>query len=192
MGWPLRLVSAELRLPAKPSLVVLSIKSAPLAWWWAGPLPPDIGLIYLPFPADPRWSMMVDCVVMSKSDAKHWIVLEHSGGENDGVSTVGWDGPARHRFRGTPPLQAVDLVEPHLDEATRKLLPEISITNIERVLNTPEARDHLGVELAGTSSLIRSRNRGRPANTAGCWSRWSCRGCAGCGWTRSSRPTSPS
>lgn len=54
-GW----VSANIRLPAKPSLVVLSVKSAPLAWWWAGPLPPDIGLIYLPFPADPRGSMVI-------------------------------------------------------------------------------------------------------------------------------------
>jgi hypothetical protein len=54
-GW----VSANIRLPAKPSLVVLSVKSAPLASWWAGPLPPDIGLIYLPFPADPRGSMVI-------------------------------------------------------------------------------------------------------------------------------------
>jgi len=54
-GW----VSANIRLPAKPSLVVLSVKSAPLARWRAGPLPADIGLIYLPFPADPRGSMVI-------------------------------------------------------------------------------------------------------------------------------------
>lgn len=108
----------------------------------------------------------VDCVIMSREDAKHWIVLEHSGGENDGVSTVGWDGPARHRFRGTLAFQAVDLVAPLLDEATTQLLPGISITNIERVLGTPEARQQLGVELANGKLTLTEPRRASIAKLA--------------------------
>ena len=90
----------------------------------------------------------VDCAVRSLEDAKHWIRLEHTG-ENQGVGVVTWDGPAKQRFRGgSPALQAVDLVEPYLDEKTQALLPEMSITNIERLLNTPEAREVIGVNLS--------------------------------------------
>jgi hypothetical protein len=90
----------------------------------------------------------VDCAVRAPEDAKHWIQLEHTG-ENEGRGVVGWDGPARQRFRGgSPALQAVDLVTPYLDEKTKALLPEMSITNIERLLNTPEARHEIGVELS--------------------------------------------
>lgn len=90
----------------------------------------------------------VECAVRSPEDAKHWIQLEHTG-ENEGVGVVHWDGPARHRFRtGSAALQAVDLVAPYMDDKTQALLPEISITNIERLLNTPEARQDIGVDLS--------------------------------------------
>ncbi len=90
----------------------------------------------------------VECAVRSQEDAKHWIQLEHTG-ENKGIGVVGWDGPSRHRFRDSSrALQAIELVAPYLDDKTQALLPEISITNIERVLNTPEAREELGVDLS--------------------------------------------
>lgn len=90
----------------------------------------------------------VECAVRSPEDAKHWIQLEHTG-ENKGVGVVHWDGPARHRFRaGSPALQAIDLVTRYLDDKTQALLPEISITNIERLLNTPEARQEIGVDVS--------------------------------------------
>lgn len=92
--------------------------------------------------------MSVECAVRLPEDAKHWIRLEHTG-ENEGVGVVHWDGPARHRFRtGSPALQAVDIVAPYLDNKTQALLPEISITNIERLLNTLEARQEIGVEVS--------------------------------------------
>lgn len=89
------------------------------------------------------------CVVMSPEDANEWIGLKHTG-ENEGVGVVGWDGRATYRFRGTSPaLQAIDVVEEkgYLDSDSKKKLPKIFITNIERVLGTPEARKLLGVDV---------------------------------------------
>ncbi len=89
----------------------------------------------------------VNCVVTTREEANYWIQLEHTG-ENEGIGVVDWDGAARQRFRGgSPALQAVDLVTQFLDAKTQELLPQIAHTNIERLLNTPEARQALGVEL---------------------------------------------
>lgn len=41
----------------------------------------------------------VNCAVLSREDANHWILLKHTG-ENEGIGVVGWDGRARQRFRG--------------------------------------------------------------------------------------------
>jgi len=89
----------------------------------------------------------LQCVVLSREDANYWIRLKHTG-ENEGVGIVTWDGRAKHRFRGSSPaLQAVEMVEADnlLDADTRAKLPNIAITNIERILGTPEARRLLGV-----------------------------------------------
>lgn len=96
------------------------------------------------------------CVVMTPEDAREWIGLKHTG-ENEGVGIVSWDGRARHRFRGnSPALQAIDLVDEagYLDEDTKSKLPKISITNIERVLSTPDARRLLGVDVRGGTLVI--------------------------------------
>ncbi|MGE5619071.1 MAG: hypothetical protein ACM3US_07410 [Sphingomonadaceae bacterium] len=90
----------------------------------------------------------IACALVPEEDAKHWIRLKHTG-QNDGVGVVPWNGAARHRFRGNSvALQAIELVDKHklLDEETRAKLPKIPITNIERVLSTPEARQLIGVE----------------------------------------------
>lgn len=100
----------------------------------------------------------VQCVVLSPEDANYWILLKHTG-ENNGVGVVGWDGRASHRFRGSSPaLQAVDLVErsDYLDEETRKRLPSIAITNVERILVTPAARRLLGVDVQKDKLILNS------------------------------------
>jgi hypothetical protein len=91
----------------------------------------------------------LQCVVLSREDAKDWIKLKHTG-ENEGIGIVSWDGRARHRFRGSSPaLQAIELVEASdlLDNDTKANLPKIAITNIERILGTPDARILLGVDV---------------------------------------------
>jgi len=98
------------------------------------------------------------CVIVPPEDAKYWIRLKHTG-ENEGVGIVSWDGRARHRFRGeSPALQAIERVESSklLDDATRALLPKISITNIERILNTPDARRLLGVDVKNDKLSLRA------------------------------------
>ncbi len=88
-------------------------------------------------------------VFESREEAKHWIELRHTG-ENGGVGIVPWDGVQTQRFRGSSPsLQAIEAVRnsEYLDDTTRNKLPKIAITNIERVLNTPEARDIIGIDI---------------------------------------------
>jgi len=102
----------------------------------------------------------LECVVMSRDDAKYWILLKHTG-ENDGIGVVSWDGRARHRFRASSPaLQAVELVETrgYLDDETRKKLPKIAITNVERILNTPDARSQLGVDVQQGRLILKASN----------------------------------
>lgn len=99
----------------------------------------------------------IQCVVLSREDANSWIQLKHTG-ENEGVGVVPWDGRARHRFRGSSPaLQAIERVEASnlLDEDTKGRLQKIAITNIERILNTPDARSLLGVEVKEGKLSIR-------------------------------------
>lgn len=91
----------------------------------------------------------VTCSILSRDEARHWILQKHTG-ENEGVGIVMWDGRARQRFRGmSPALQVIDLVEQSdlIDQETRGKLEKISITNIERILGTPEARRELGVDV---------------------------------------------
>lgn len=91
----------------------------------------------------------LQCVVLSREDANYWIMLKHTG-ENEGIGVVTWDGRASHRFRGaSPALQAIELVEAGnlLDDETKSKLPKIAITNVERLLGTPDARRLLGVDV---------------------------------------------
>ncbi len=98
----------------------------------------------------------INCAVLAREDANHWIQLKHTG-ENEGVGIVTWDGRARQRFRGSSPaLQAIELVEKsdYLDEETKKNLQKIYITNVERLLGTPEARKALGVDVKKNQLVI--------------------------------------
>ncbi|MCC6191698.1 MAG: hypothetical protein IT318_21935 [Anaerolineales bacterium] len=100
----------------------------------------------------------VPCAVLTREDSRNWIRLKHTG-ENDGVGIVNWDGRAKQRFRGSSPaLQAIELVEnsTYLDRATRAKLPEIAITNIERLFTTPEARQLIGVEVKNSQLFLTS------------------------------------
>ena len=54
-GW----AHAEALLPARPSFVVLSVKRTPFEWWGPHVLPPDVGLVRTPFPADPFGSRLL-------------------------------------------------------------------------------------------------------------------------------------
>lgn len=94
----------------------------------------------------------VHCAVAaSRSEASTWIELRHLG-ENGGIGIIRWDGVATGRFRGqSPEWLMLEMVRESdfLDEATRQKLNKIAITNIKRILDTPEARKILGVDVKG-------------------------------------------
>jgi len=98
-----------------------------------------------------RLPQQIDCAVLSPEDSSHWILLRHTG-ENQGIGVVMWDGLQTQRFRGmTPALQVIEHVKSsnYLDQTTRKKLSRIAITNIERILSTPDARKLLGIDVKG-------------------------------------------
>ncbi len=103
-------------------------------------------------------STEIPCTIFeSREEAKHWIELRHTG-MNGGVGIVPWDGIQTQRFRGmSPSLQAIEHVRhsEYIDDDTRSRLPKIAITNIARVLNTPEVRGILGVDIKNNELVFK-------------------------------------
>lgn len=102
------------------------------------------------------------CVVApSRSKARPWIELRHTG-ENSGVGIIGWNGVAAARFRGvSPETLFVEMVKEsgYLDDTTLDKLEKISITNIKRLIGTPEARRLLGLDIRrGQLSVVDEDN----------------------------------
>ncbi len=98
----------------------------------------------------------VQCVVLAdREEADHWIQLRHRG-EQNGRGIVAWDGHAIARYeqrrgsgRTRAALQAIDLVRQKgkLDQATVERLTNVPVTTVQRLLNDPEVRKSLGVDL---------------------------------------------
>jgi hypothetical protein len=94
-------------------------------------------------------------VCKNESDARHWIEAIHTG-ENDGRGVVSWDGIATARYRGkNNSLKILDFVKAagKLSEAEAASLERFPITNLDRLLATPEIRDLLGLTLEGGDLL---------------------------------------
>ncbi|MEX2317152.1 MAG: hypothetical protein WD669_08370 [Pirellulales bacterium] len=92
-----------------------------------------------------------ECVIFKDRDeAHHWIELRHTG-QNDGAGVVSWNSGesarfgARTRGRGIH-VQALDFLE---DEGllTPEQRAEVPITNLKRLLATPQVRANLGIDL---------------------------------------------
>ncbi len=104
---------------------------------------------YAQNPFDP-----VPCVLFTtEADAEHWIRLRHTG-QNQGVGLVEWGADeqdrwhARHAGSRRPAGQVLEFVDKHgslSDEAKRSR--QRVITNVERLLDTPYARQKLGIDL---------------------------------------------
>lgn len=98
----------------------------------------------------------VECIALPDRDAAdHWIQLRHRG-EQNGRGIVPWDGLAAARYeqrrgggRSHAALQAIDLVRQKagLDQATVDRLNNVPVTTVQRLLNDPEVRKTLGVDL---------------------------------------------
>jgi len=82
-------------------------------------------------------------------EARHWIEAIHTG-ENEGRGVVGWDGIATARYRGeNASLKVLDFVKAagKLTEEETAALERFPITNLDRLLATPEVRELLGLTL---------------------------------------------
>lgn len=96
----------------------------------------------------------VPCVIFdSEEEAAHWIRLRHTG-QNEGVGLVEWGSEeidryqARHNGMRSPAGQVLEFVEKHgvlSDEAAKS--ERKFITNLERVLSNPYARQKLGIDV---------------------------------------------
>lgn len=95
---------------------------------------------------------VLPAVIVSPEKAKRWIELKHTG-ENSGVGVVPWDATATARWRGPSKSQTMIQSVAHLlPEETRKLIPKISITTLDRLLSSPSSDKVLASERMVTSS----------------------------------------
>jgi hypothetical protein len=81
--------------------------------------------------------------------ARHWIEAIHTG-ENQGRGVVDWDGIQTARYRGqSASLKVLGLVQAKgkLTDDELAMLERFPITNLDRLLDTPEVRERLGVQL---------------------------------------------
>lgn len=96
----------------------------------------------------------ISCAVFSDRDsASRWIQLRHTG-ENQGVGVVSWGAKEKERFRAglgshSAPLKVIDFMRERggLPAGVKANLRKVSITNLERLLNDPDVRQTLGVEI---------------------------------------------
>lgn len=93
------------------------------------------------------------------SEVYRWISLKHTG-ENLGAGTVGWDGTQTARYRETiekktsTSLQIFKLLQESSDVPTEiksKLKTNPKITNFSRMMDDPDVRNFLGIELENGS-----------------------------------------
>lgn len=88
-------------------------------------------------------------VCRNEAEARHWIEAIHTG-ENDGRGVVSWDGIATARYRGkNTSLKVLDFVKAagKLTDNETAALERFPITNLDRLLGTPDIRERLGLAL---------------------------------------------
>ncbi len=95
----------------------------------------------------------VQCVVVKDRDeARHWIELRHTG-ENQGAGIVPWASEDATRFRARSGgleihSQALDFLETRGD-LTPEQRRNVPATSFKRLIETPEVRTKLGIEVQG-------------------------------------------
>ena len=94
----------------------------------------------------------MDCVVFTKKDANKWIQLKHTG-MNGGAGPVQWGNEEKARFNSQ--ISGKKLVEHTqvLDfmKANDINVSHISPTNMERLISSPQARKHIGINFQNNS-----------------------------------------
>ncbi|WP_310611360.1 hypothetical protein [Limnohabitans sp.] len=94
-------------------------------------------------------------VCKNEAEARHWIEAIHTG-ENDGRGVVGWDGIATARYRGqNASLKVLAFIKAASKLSAEELasLERFPITNLDRLLGSPEVRERLGLTTEGGDLL---------------------------------------
>jgi hypothetical protein len=106
----------------------------------------------------------LQCVVMNRDEAQHWMELRHAQGRHPGASIAPWTSDDASRFRSRTGkvdfhTQALNLLEEggHLTPVKRRNVPASSF---KRLLGTPEVRSKLGIDLQdGVLTLVGEKSR---------------------------------
>jgi hypothetical protein len=94
-------------------------------------------------------------VCKNEAEARHWIEAIHTG-ENDGRGVVSWDGIATARYRGqNSSLKVLEFIKAAGKLSVEELaaLERFPITNLDRLLGSPEVRERLGLTTEGGDLL---------------------------------------
>ncbi|MFA9262964.1 MAG: hypothetical protein ACEQSB_06495 [Undibacterium sp.] len=97
----------------------------------------------------------IDAFEISRDEAEYWLRLRHTG-ENQGRGIVDWSSQQQARFIGSSPaLQAVEFVQENgnLSDEELRALQGRYITTVKRLLESPDVRALIGVELRGNKLL---------------------------------------
>lgn len=98
---------------------------------------------------------VVECTVYDNpAEADKWIKLKHAG-QLDGIGIVSWNAQQIDRFeekvegKSSVALQAIKLLEKSSDFSStlKTQLPNLKITNLERLISDPKVREFLGIEI---------------------------------------------
>ena len=86
----------------------------------------------------------VSCAVFNTpEDAKHWVMLEHTG-QNQGIGTVPWNTIQKQRFDNKP-SRLVKIVEYIGDSLP---VNQVDPSTLDRLISTPYARNKIGIKFS--------------------------------------------
>jgi ParB-like chromosome segregation protein Spo0J len=97
----------------------------------------------------------LDCNIYDKPEEDYeWIKLEHAG-QIEGIGTVDWNSQQIDRFEekvegeSSIALQAINFLKKSatITEEIKAKLPNLHITNLDRLLSDPDVRSLLGIEI---------------------------------------------
>ena len=102
---------------------------------------------------------VIQCVVVSSRDeARHWMELRHTGGQNSGAGVVPWGSDDAARFRARTGNYEFHTQVLNLLEDAGQLTPtdrrSVKATSLKRLLGTPEVRAKLGIESRDGQLLV--------------------------------------
>jgi len=104
----------------------------------------------------------LECIVYDRPEEDYeWIKLEHAG-QREGIGTVDWNAQQVDRFEekiegeSSIALQAINFLKKSatIPAEIKSKLPNLRITNLDRLLSDPDVRSFLGIEI--DNGILRS------------------------------------